>query len=125
MNSPRARRRVVEAPSRPPPAELRALRIVVEPDLDPDLSDLDPATRTLCESGVIQLCGVRAEADVLIRGTEQTLASTGTWSVEPGEYLDEVARHEWAQLRDVLKTVGVPTDQLPLEVDPEQIDWRT
>ncbi|KKK92191.1 hypothetical protein LCGC14_2705370, partial [marine sediment metagenome] len=31
----------------------------------------------------------------------------------------------WAALRAVLKTVGVATEQLPLEADRKWIEWRT
>ena len=69
-----------------------------------------------------------AEADVLIEGIEQTLTSGGTWGIEDDaedEYLDEIIEQEWSALRGVLKTVGVSTDQLPLEIDRAWIQWRT
>lgn len=69
-----------------------------------------------------------AEAEVIIEGVEQTLTSGGMWGIEDDaedEYLDQIIEQEWETLRVVLKTVGVPTDQLPLEVSREWIEWRT
>lgn len=133
MTAPRtARRRVVEAPPRRPPPELRALRAVVEEDPDPDVSYLDQedlaerrASYSRNEFGIV---GVHVEADVLIEGTEQVLSSPGLWGVESDlneEELDQIVSEEWAALRNVLKAVGVSTDQLPREADRAWIEWRT
>jgi hypothetical protein len=125
-----ARRRVAEG-TRPSSAVLRALRVVVEPDLDPDLSNFNAGELAEYRRGEARgehaLVGVRVEADVLIGGTEQTLSSTGVWGVEndEDEYMDEIIAQEWNVLRGVLKTVGVPTAELPLEADREWIEWRT
>jgi hypothetical protein len=130
MNAPSfARRRVVEGPSRRPSVELRSLRVVVEPDLDPDLSRFNAGELAEYRRDKAHaLVGVRAEADVLIEGVEQTLSSTGLWGVEADaedEYVDKILAREWGTLRGVLKAVGVPTDQLPLEADCKWIEWRT
>jgi len=109
MNSPPQRRRVVAAPARRPQAELRSVRVIFEP-------------------GSPGFMRAYAEADVLIEGIEQTLTSGGTWGIEDDaedEYLDEIIEQEWSALRGVLKTVGVSTDQLPLEIDRAWIQWRT
>ena len=58
----------------------------------------------------------------------QTLRSGGLNGIESDseqDELDEIIHEEWSRLRDVLKTVGVPTDQLPLEVDRSWVEWRT
>jgi hypothetical protein len=68
-----------------------------------------------------------AEAEVIIEGVEQMLTSGGMWGIEDDaedEYLDEIIDGEWSALRTVLKTVGVPTEQLPLAVDRAWIEWR-
>jgi hypothetical protein len=68
-----------------------------------------------------------AEAEVIIEGVEQMLTSGGMWGIEndaEDEYLDEIIDGEWGALRTVLKTVGVPTEQLPLAVDRAWIEWR-
>jgi hypothetical protein len=112
VSPPNARRRVVEARTRRPQAELRAVRIVFEPGGRHD------------EVGFMR---AYAEADVLIEGIEQTLTSGGTWGIEDDaedEYLDEIIEQEWSALRGVLKTVGVSTEQLPLAVEREWIEWR-
>jgi hypothetical protein len=128
------RRRVVAAPARRPPAELRSVHVIFEPDPEPDTSYLfgqDELTdrRVEYERDEWHLVGCRAEAEVVIapETTVQTLRSGGLYGIESDseqEYLDEIAVGEWSRLRDVLKTVGVPTDQLPLEVDPGWIEWR-
>ena len=109
MTFPPQRRRVVAAAPRRQPAELRAVRVVFEPDP---------------ESG---MCAY-AEADVTIEGIEQTLTSRGCDGIEDDEgddELDEIIDGEWRVLRGVLKTVGVSTDQLPTAVDRAWISWRT
>jgi hypothetical protein len=122
----RARRRVVEATPRKPPAELRSVRVVCEPDLDPDTSYLHEEGLAAYERGEFQFVGVHAEAEVAIEDTIQVLESRGTWGIESDadEYIEQVAAHEWGVLRKVLTTVGVPTAELPLEVEREWIEWR-
>ena len=132
MNAPRPRRRVVEAPPRRPPVELRALRVVVEEDPDPDVSYLEQdgfdERLAAYRNGEFSIVGVRAEADVFIEETEQTLTSSGLWGVESdldeGELI-ESAQAEWEALRNVLKAVGVSTSELPLDAQREWIEWRT
>ena len=71
---------------------------------------------------------MRVEADVFIKDTEQMLVSPGLEGIESdlaeGE-LDQIIGEEWTALRAVLKTVGVATEQLPLEASREWIEWRT
>lgn len=129
-DSPRARRRIVEAPTRTR-VELRAIRVLVETDPDPDTSYLeqDEFEERLAayERDEFGLVGVRAEAEVVIEETVQTLRSHGLYGIESDLEEDELvdyAAQEWAQLRTVLKTVGVPTDKLPLDVQREWIEWR-
>jgi len=107
------------------------VRVVVEPDPDPDASYLEQHAlaerRASYRRGEFGLLRVRAEAQVLIEGTVQTLTSPGLSSIESD--LDEadiaqVASEEWAALRDVLKAVGVPTKQLPLAVERGWIERR-
>lgn len=126
-----SRRRTVHA-ARKPPAELREVRVVVVEDTDPDPSYLDQEEfedrREAYQRGDFYFVGIRAEAEVVIEGTLQTLQSGGLWGIESDSersYFEEVANEEWSQLRDVLKTVGVATKQLPLKADPEWIDWGT
>jgi hypothetical protein len=124
-------RRVVEARARRPPTELKSVRVIFEEDLDPDVSYLEQEDfedrLAAHKRGEFNFVGVRAEAEVVIEGTPQTLTSPGTWGIESdtddgslGQLIDE----EWKVLRDVLKAVGVPTEQLPLDVKREWIEWR-
>ena len=126
------RRRVVAAPARRPPAELQAVRVIFEPDPEPDTSYLEQDEfRERFETyqrDEWHLIGCYAEAEVVICDVVQTLTGGGLWGIESDseqEYLDEIVHGEWSRLRDVLKTVGVPTDQLPLEVDRAWVEWRT
>lgn len=112
MALPHARRCVVEAPTRRPPAELRAVHVIFEPDIEHD---------------GVSFMRAHAEAEVVIEGVSQTLTSGGMWGIEDDaedEYLDQIIEQEWETLRVVLKTVGVPTGQLPLAVEREWIEWR-
>lgn len=130
----RPRRRVVAAPARRPPAELQALRVVVEEDPDPDSSYLDQDDlkdrKAAHKRGEFGFVGLRVEADVIIESTVQTLTSSGLWGIESDsdkEYLESVAVEEYEQLRKVLKTIGVATAQLP-DANDEQVramEWRT
>lgn len=130
-DTPPPRRRVVAAPARKPPAELRSIRVVVEHDPDPDVSFLEgdefDERRAAFERGEFDFVGVRAEAEVVIEGVVQTLTSGGLWGVESDsgeEYIAEIAVEEYEQLRKVLKTVGVPTSELPQGIEKDWIDWR-
>ena len=108
------------------------MRVVVEPDTDPDASYLD--ARELSERrgafgrGEFELLRVHAEAEVLIEGTVQRLTSPGLSGIESdldAQDVDQVVGEEWSALRGVLKAVGVPTKQLPLEVDRAWIQRRS
>lgn len=131
MALPTARRTVVAAPRRPT-VELRAVRVVVDADPDADDSYLRheglEERRATYRRGEFGFIYVRAEADVTIEEIPQTLTSAGLGGIEDDsedEYTDEIISTEWHALRNVLKAVGVSTDRLPLEVDPEWVEWRT
>lgn len=124
------RRRAVEAPSRKQP-ELRAVKVIFEVDPEPDSSYLEQedfsSRKKAYRRGDFHYVGVRAEAEVLVLETVQVLTSPGTWGIESDSLDDEIERlvdEEWKLLRDVLKTVGVPTEELPLDVQREWIEWR-
>ena len=126
---PDGRKRVVEAPARKSPVKLETIRVVVEHDSDPDTSYLEQEDfeerLAAFQAGEFTFLGVHAEADVTIDGVVQTLTSGGLWGIESDsgdEYIEEVAVQEYEELRKILKTVGVPTADLPLEMDPA---WRT
>jgi len=128
----RTRRRVVAAQTRRPSVKLQAVRVIFDQDPDPDTSYLDQdgfaERRSEYKSGLFFFVSARAEADVVIDGILQTLQSGGLNGIESDseeEYLTEIAAEEWKALRGVLKTVGVPTSELPLEVDPGWVEWRT
>jgi hypothetical protein len=126
MSSP-PRRRVVEAASRRPRAELRAVRVIFTPDSSPDTSYLNEDGLAAYERDEFDFMRVYAEAEVAIEGVPQTLTSAGVGAIESDsedEYLDEIIDQEWGVLRGVLKTVGVSTEQLPLEIDRAWIEWR-
>ena len=132
MNDPpRPRVRVVEAPARGRP-ELRAVRIVFERNPNPDTAYLDDDDlrdrRRDYRRGAFYFVDVRAEADVAIQETTQLLTSPGLSEIESDteqEALDKFIDVEWKALRNVLKTIGVSTEQLPLEAKREWVEWRT
>lgn len=130
MSLPTRRRTVVEAPRRPR-VELRAVRVIVEPDPEADTGYLEheglEERRASYELEEFTFLRARAEAEVTIEEIPQVLTSVGLGGIESDsedEYTDEIVAREWKALRDVLKAVGIPTEQLPLEVDPEWIEWR-
>jgi hypothetical protein len=127
------RRRVVEATARRLSAELQAIRVVVERDPDPDTSYLeqDEFKERLAayKRGEFDFVGVRAEAEVRIRDTDQMLASAGLWGIESDadseDEIVDIAIEEWTQLRKVLKAIGIAAAELPTELDRRWIEWRT
>jgi len=123
--------RSYEPKRRRSPVRLESVRVVVGSDPNPDPSYLDQDEfedrRRQYEHGEFNFVYVRAEAEVVIEDIVQTLTSGGLYGIESDsekEYFLGVASEEWAVLRDVLKTVGVPTTELPLDVDRAWIDWR-
>jgi hypothetical protein len=124
-----ARKRVVEAPRKRRAPELLAIRLSVLPDEGPDTSYLDDPEfadrREAYGRGEFTFVGVRADAGVRIGGVIQTLTSGGLWGIESdsGE-IDETIDQEWRELRKILIEVGVSTEQLPDEVDPQWVEWR-
>lgn len=126
------RKRVVEAAARKRSApQLHDIRVVVLPDEDPDTSYLDQDDfedrREAYQRGDFTFVGVRAEAEVAIGGIIQTLTSGGLWGIESDsgdDHFKEVANEEWHELRKILTDVGVPTSQLPQNVDPKWMKWR-
>lgn len=134
MNDPpRTRRRVVEAPGRKPAVKLHAVRVIAELDPNPDPSYLEQdefkdRRAAYYERDEFSLICIYAEAEVWIEGVAQTLTSAGLYGIESDserEYFDEIRDQEWASLRNILKAVGVSTDQLPLEAKREWTEWRT
>ena len=108
------------------------MRVIVESDPDPDASYLEQEEfedrLKSYKKGDFELQGVRAEAEVVIEGITQTLTSGGLSGIESDSeenFFDEIIAKEWETLRAVLKTVGVPTEQLPLDVDRAWVEWRT
>jgi hypothetical protein len=113
--------------------ELRAVRVVRDEDTDPDVSYLTQADfrgRLLeYQKGKLHFYEMRVEADVELEGgVRAVISSTGVSGIESDtteEELDDLIVEEWRSLRTALKTVGVPTAELPLEVDRAWIEWRT
>ena len=124
-----ARRRVVEAPrgKRSAP-QVESIVILVLPDEDPYLEDLDADMRAEYERGDFHFVGVRAEAEVIIGDVAQTIVSGGLWSIANNsgdDYFEEVAYEEYSDLRKILISIGVPTSQLPQKIERGWIQWRT
>jgi hypothetical protein len=127
-----SRKRIVEAPRKRRSPELQQVRVLVLPDPDPDPSYLDQEEftdrREAYRRGDLAFVGIRAEAKIVVDGILQTIVSGGLWGVESDAgdaYIREVAGEEYTDLRRILKTLGVPTSDLPNDVDPSWIEWRT
>lgn len=126
------RKRVVEAvPRKRRAPELESIKVLVMPDENPDPSYLDQdefeERLAAYKRGDFSFVGVRAEAAVIIDGVVQTLTSGGLYGIESDSdkaYFEEVGAEEWDGLRQILKTVGVATDQLPQGFDPQWLEWR-
>lgn len=123
---------VVEAERRKRSAvELQSIVVLVLPDEDPDVSFLDQDEfedrKEAYRRGNFSFVGVRAEAEIVVDGIIQHITSGGLWGVESDagdEYIEGIAQEEYTDLRKILKTLGVPTSELPTEVDSKQIEWR-
>ncbi len=94
--------------------EIREVRIVTRFDDDPDTSYLEQEgfedRLEEYRRGDFAFIGLWTEADVIIEGIIQTLSSGGLWGIESDSqrsYVDEVAKEELSQLRDVLEGIGV------------------
>lgn len=128
-----ARRRViVDARRKRSAPHLNSIRVLVLPDDDSDTSYLDQDEfedrRGEYRRGDFFFVGVRAEAEVVIEGTIQTLTSGGLWGTESDsgdEYIEEIANEEYAELRKILTSVGVATSELPMKIERRWIEWRT
>jgi hypothetical protein len=126
-----ARKRVVDAPARKRPGPtVESIKVLVLHDEDPDTSYLDQDDfadrRAEYENNDFTFVGVRAEAEVIVDGVTQMLTSGGIWGIESDakEIIAEHAAEEWTDLRQILKTIGVATSELPTKFDPKWIEWR-
>lgn len=126
------RTRSYEAGRHRSPVKLAAVRVVRDADENVDTSYLEQSEfeGRLAEykRGKLHFYEMRIEADVeLDEGVHALVSSTGVAGIESDtteEELDEMIVEEWRTLRSALKTVGVPTEQLPVEVDPTWVEWR-
>jgi len=124
-------KRVVEVARKRRASELVSIKVLVLPDEEPDTSFLDQDEfgdrKEAFQRGDFSFVGIRAEAEITVDGILQTIVSGGLWGVESDAgdpYIAEVAGEEYTDLRRILKTLGVPTSELPTEVEQSQIEWR-
>lgn len=126
------RRRVVAATARKPQVALRAVRVVRDEDTNVDVSYMrEEGFKERLASykrGQLHFYEMWIEADVAVEeGVQALVRSTGVAGIESDtteEELDDLITEDWRTLRAALKTMGVPTEQLPLEVDRAWIEWR-
>jgi hypothetical protein len=111
--------------------ELQSVLVLVVPDEDPDTSFLDQDEfedrKAAFERGDFSFVTVRAQAEIVVDGIVQIIVSGGLSGVESDAgdaYIKEVGGEEYTDLRRILKTLGVPTSELPVDVDPSWIEWR-
>ena len=95
------------------------IRTVTLDDEDPDASYLqqDDFAERLAEytSGAFDFVGIRAEADIIVGNTVQTITSGGLWGIESDsspDYLKEVETEEVQQLADILIELGCAPSQI-------------
>ena len=125
-------RRVVEAPHRRPAAELEAVRVVRDLDAEPEAAYLmqEGFEDRLAEyeSGKLHFYELWIEADVVMdNGAQALVTSSGINGIESDtteEELDDLIAQEWTVVRVALKNIGVATEQLPLDVKNEWVEWR-
>ena len=58
--------------------------------------------------GEFHFIGIRAKADIVVNETIQTITSGGLWGVESDsnqEHLDDIAKEEIDEVRDILKAL--------------------
>ncbi len=112
--------------------ELRAVRVArdIDPDADASYLEQEDFKGRLAEyrRGKLHFYEMWIEADVVVEeGATAIVRSTGVGGIESDtteEELDALIAEDWRGLRAALKTMGVPTEQLPLEVDRAWIEWR-
>jgi len=110
--------------------ELRAVRVVRDQDTNVDVSYMrEEGFKERLASykrGQLHFYEMWIEADVAVEeGVQALVRSTGVGGIESDtteEELDELITEDWRGLRAALKTMGVPTEQLPLEVSREWIE---
>ena len=132
MSLVRSRPRVVEAPARKPAVALQAVRVVRDLDADVDVSYMheDGFEDRLAsyKRGQLHFYELWVEADVTIdEGVQALVTSSGVGGIESDtdeEDLDALIVEEWRALRAALKKMGVRTEELPLDVQAEWIEWR-
>jgi hypothetical protein len=110
--------------------ELRAVRVArdIDPDADASYLEQEGFKSRLAEyrRGKLHFYEMWIEADVAIEeGVQAIVRSTGVGGIESDtteEELNALITEDWRGLRAALKTMGVPTEQLPLEVDRAWIE---
>ncbi len=122
---------VVEVARKRRAPELQSVLVLVLPDEDPDTSFLDQDEfedrKEAFARGDFSFVGVKAQAEIVVDGIVQQIVSGGLWGIESDAgdaYIKEVAGEEYTDLRQILKTLGVPTSELPVDVNPSWIEWR-
>lgn len=109
------------------------MRVVRDEDPDVDVGYLQERgfEDRLAEykRGGLRFTEMWIEANVGFEDDVQALVTSpglsGIESDTTEEELDALIAEEWRALRAALKTVGVPTEQLPLDAQREWIEWRT
>lgn len=120
-----ARRRSA-APRRSPAQQVQRLEFVVEHDSDaspedylfqdPDYREEDQARLDAFNRGDWHMVGVRAQVEVLVAGTVQTIRTPGVWAVESDSdksYFSELAWQEHAELLAILADMGIQKNRVP------------
>lgn len=94
--------------------KVESVEIRVIADQNPDISYLEQEgfedRLKQFERGDFNFVGVRAVAEVEVGGTIQEITSAGLWGIESDsgdEYFRSVGKEEYAQLKEILTSMGI------------------
>jgi hypothetical protein len=83
---------------------------------DPEYKEQDQERLDAFNRGDWSMVGVRAEVEVAIAGTVQTIRTPGVWAVESDSsqsYFNELGTQEYAELLVILAEMGIPKNRVP------------
>ena len=83
---------------------------------DPEYREQDQERLDAFNRGYWRMVGVRAEVEVTIAGTVQTIRTPGVWAVESDSgqsYFNDLGTQEYAELLAILAEIGIPKNRVP------------
>jgi len=83
---------------------------------DPEYREQDQERLDAFNRGDWRMVGVRAEVEITIAGTVQTIRTPGVWAVESDSgqsYFNDLGTQEYAELLAILAEIGIPKNRVP------------